>query len=67
MQAQDKLAFLLSLVPFLMEHDRISVQETAEHFGVKPKAEFDEFRGMNPFKGKSVMKPAMKPMKRGKR
>jgi len=38
MQAQDKLAFLLSLVPFLMEHDRISVQETAEHFGVKPKA-----------------------------
>jgi proteasome accessory factor C len=38
MQAQDKLAFLLSLVPFLMEHERISVQEAADHFGVKPQA-----------------------------
>lgn len=36
LHAQDKLAFLLSLVPFLMEHDRISVQEAADHFGVKP-------------------------------
>jgi proteasome accessory factor C len=36
MQAQDKLAFLLSLVPFLMEHERISVQEAAANFGVKP-------------------------------
>jgi proteasome accessory factor C len=36
LQAQDKLAFLLSLVPFLMEHERISVQEAADHFGVKP-------------------------------
>ncbi len=36
MQAQDKLAFLLSLVPFLMEHERISVQEAAAHFGVRP-------------------------------
>ena len=36
MQAQDKLAFLLSLVPFLMEHERISVQDAATHFGVKP-------------------------------
>lgn len=35
-QAQDKLAFLLSLVPFLMEHERISVQDAADHFGVKP-------------------------------
>ncbi len=26
LQAQDKLAFLLSLVPFLIEHERISVQ-----------------------------------------
>lgn len=34
MHAQDKLAFLLSLVPFLMEHDRIGVQEVADHFGV---------------------------------
>jgi len=36
LQAQDKLAFLLSLVPFLMEHERISVQDAANHFGVKP-------------------------------
>ncbi len=38
LQAQDKLAFLLSLVPFLMEHESISVQEAADHFGVKPQA-----------------------------
>lgn len=36
LQAQDKLAFLLTLVPFLMEHERISVQDAASHFGVKP-------------------------------
>lgn len=34
LQAQDKLAFLLSLVPFLMEHENISVQVAADHFGV---------------------------------
>ena len=34
LKAQDKLAFLLSLVPFLMEHERISVQDAADHFGV---------------------------------
>jgi proteasome accessory factor C len=33
-QAQDKLAFLLSLVPYLMDHDRVSVAEAARHFGV---------------------------------
>lgn len=33
-QAQDKLAFLLALVPFLMDRDRVSVAEAAEHFGV---------------------------------
>ena len=32
--AQDKLAFLLSLVPFLIEHERISVTDVAAHFGV---------------------------------
>ncbi|MCU1506209.1 MAG: proteasome accessory factor [Microbacteriaceae bacterium] len=32
--AQDKLAFLLSLVPFLMDHDRISVADVARHFSV---------------------------------
>jgi proteasome accessory factor C len=36
LQAQDKLTFLLSLVPFLIDHDRISVTEVAEHFGVEP-------------------------------
>ncbi|GAA2064035.1 MULTISPECIES: helix-turn-helix transcriptional regulator [Leifsonia] len=34
MQAQDKLAFLLALVPYLMDRDRVSVAEAAEHFGV---------------------------------
>lgn len=33
-QAQDKLTFLLSLVPYLMDHDRVSVTEAADHFGV---------------------------------
>lgn len=36
LQAQDKLTFLLSLVPFLMDHDRISVTAVAEHFGMTP-------------------------------
>lgn len=35
-QARDKLAFLLSLVPWLMEHDGATVTEAAEHFGVSP-------------------------------
>ena len=33
-KAQDKLAFLLSLVPYLMDRDRVSVGEAAAHFGV---------------------------------
>ncbi|HEU4807689.1 MAG TPA: WYL domain-containing protein [Homoserinimonas sp.] len=33
-QAADKLAFLLALVPYLMDHDRVSVPEVAAHFGV---------------------------------
>jgi len=36
LQAQDKLTFLLSLVPYLVERDRVSVTEVAAHFGVKP-------------------------------
>lgn len=36
LQARDKLAFLLSLVPWLMDHDGASVTETAEHFGMAP-------------------------------
>jgi proteasome accessory factor C len=34
LHAQDKLAFLLSLVPFLMDHERISVADVAEQFSV---------------------------------
>ncbi len=34
LQAQDKLTFLLSLVPYLLDHDRVSVEETAAHFGM---------------------------------
>ncbi|TPX03627.1 WYL domain-containing protein, partial [Schumannella luteola] len=33
-QARDKLAFLLALVPWLLEHDRVSVAEAAAYFGV---------------------------------
>ncbi len=36
LQAQDKLTFLLSLVPYLMDHDRISVSDVAHHFGMEP-------------------------------
>jgi proteasome accessory factor C len=36
LQAQDKLTFLLSLVPYLVERDRVSVTEVAAHFAVKP-------------------------------
>ena len=36
MQAQDKLAFLLALVPYLMDRDRVTVVEAAAHFGVEP-------------------------------
>lgn len=36
LQARDKLAFLLALVPYLMDHDRVSVSEAAEHFAVEP-------------------------------
>jgi proteasome accessory factor C len=32
--AADKLAFLLALVPYLMDHDRVSVSEVAAHFAV---------------------------------
>jgi proteasome accessory factor C len=34
LQARDKLAFLLSLVPYLMDHDRVTVTEAAAHFGI---------------------------------
>lgn len=34
LQAQDKLAFLLALVPYLIDRERVSVAEAARHFGV---------------------------------
>ncbi|MGL4339859.1 MAG: helix-turn-helix transcriptional regulator [Rhodoglobus sp.] len=34
--AQDRLTFLLSLVPFLMDRSRVSVAATARHFSVSP-------------------------------
>jgi proteasome accessory factor C len=34
LHAQDKLAFLLSLVPYLMDRGSVSVAEAAAHFGV---------------------------------
>ncbi|MBB5632002.1 proteasome accessory factor C [Cryobacterium mesophilum] len=34
LQARDKLTFLLALVPYLMDHDRVSVEEAARQFGV---------------------------------
>ncbi len=34
MHAQDKLAFLLALVPYLADHDRVSVSDVADHFHV---------------------------------
>jgi len=36
MQAQEKLTFLLSLVPFLIERERVSVADVAAHFAVHP-------------------------------
>jgi proteasome accessory factor C len=33
-QARDKLAFLLSFVPYLMDIERVSVADAAAHFGV---------------------------------
>ncbi len=34
LHARDKLTFLLSLVPYLMDHGRVSVSDAATHFGV---------------------------------
>ena len=36
LQAPDKLNFLLSLVAYLLDHDRVTVADTAAHFGVPP-------------------------------
>lgn len=43
-QARDKLTFLLSLVPYLMDRDRVSVQTAAEHFGVSEEQIRDSVR-----------------------
>lgn len=42
--APDKLTFLLSLVPYLMDQDNISVTEVAEHFDVSAKRVRDAVR-----------------------
>lgn len=34
LQARDKLAFLLALVPYLVDHERVTVEEAAAHFRV---------------------------------
>ena len=34
--ARDKLTFLLSFVPWLVDHERVSVSAAAEHFGMTP-------------------------------
>ncbi len=44
LQARDKLTFLLSLVPYLMDRDRVSVQTAAEHFGVSAEQIRDSVR-----------------------
>lgn len=36
-RAQDKLIFLLSLVPYLIDRERVTVDEAARHFGLPPK------------------------------
>jgi len=36
MHAQDKLTFLLTLVPYLIEREQVNVAEAAEHFLVSP-------------------------------
>jgi proteasome accessory factor C len=36
MRAQEKLTFLLTLVPYLIERKQVSVTESAEHFDVRP-------------------------------
>ena len=55
--AQDKLAFLLSLVPYLMDHDRVSVAEAASHFGVPESQIRDAVRliGVSGIPGETTM------------
>jgi len=36
LQGRDKLALLLSLVPYLMEHGQVSVSDAAAYFGLEP-------------------------------
>jgi len=36
MGAQDRLLLLLALIPYLIDHERVSVTEAAAHFGVSP-------------------------------
>lgn len=43
-RAQDKLSLLLSLVPYLLDHDRVSVTDAAAHFAVTPQQIRDAVR-----------------------
>ncbi len=56
-RGQDKLAFLLSLVPYLMDHDRVSVTEVAQHFGVPEQQIRDAVRliGVSGIPGETAM------------
>jgi len=42
--ASDKLTFLLSLIPYLMDHDSVTVTDVAAHFGVSPERVRDAVR-----------------------
>ena len=44
LHAQDKLTFLLSLVPYLIDHESVSVTEVADHFDVSPEQIRDAVR-----------------------
>ena len=56
-RAQDKLTFLLSLVPYLMDHDRVSVAEVATQFGVSQEQIRDAVRliGVSGIPGETAM------------
>ncbi|WP_375389232.1 helix-turn-helix transcriptional regulator [uncultured Amnibacterium sp.] len=44
MRVQDRLAFLLALVPYLIDNDGVSVEQAAAHFGVPPERMRDAVR-----------------------
>ncbi|GAB3617570.1 WYL domain-containing protein [Okibacterium endophyticum] len=44
LKGSDKLALLLSLVPYLMEHEQVTVSDAAAHFGLDPQLIRDAVR-----------------------